>query len=135
MPQTTADGRPRSATGHVLLPAFHGNDASRIPIVTTQTLGRGTVIWRIWPAVLLHTVFAAAVVSILLETNVKLGIPNVMLLSGICLLSPSRTSLFSSILRVLTIIIGVVISYCASSGYHAPQVWLHHGVPAQDTKS
>ncbi|KAI0682011.1 hypothetical protein C8Q76DRAFT_763801 [Earliella scabrosa] len=53
----------RSATGtHVLLPAFHRAEEN-VPIVTKESLiswtfGRGTVIWRVWPAVLLHTIFA-----------------------------------------------------------------------------
>ncbi|CAL1711817.1 unnamed protein product [Somion occarium] len=95
---------PRSSTGYVLLPA--SNAASQqvlIPIAPTKTLlswtfGRGTVIWRIWPAVLLHTAFAAAVVSVSLTTRFKLGIPNVML-------------------TLLGVVIGFVISYRASSGY------------------
>ncbi|TBU26521.1 Bestrophin, RFP-TM, chloride channel-domain-containing protein [Dichomitus squalens] len=96
--------KPRSATGHVLLPAFD-NHQNRIlvPVATTQnlvswTFGRGTVVWRIWPAVLLHTVFAAAVVTLSMETRVHLGIPNVML-------------------TLLGVVIGFVISYRASSGY------------------
>ncbi|KAI0737203.1 Bestrophin, RFP-TM, chloride channel-domain-containing protein [Daedaleopsis nitida] len=94
--------RHRSATGHVLLPAFHGAE-TYVPIVTTQsllswTLGRGTVIWRIWPAVLLHTTFAIVVVSVSLKTDIHLGIPNVML-------------------TLLGMVIGFVISYRASSGY------------------
>ncbi|KAL4246288.1 Voltage-dependent anion channel-forming protein YneE/VCCN1/2-like protein [Abortiporus biennis] len=95
----------RSFTGHhVLLPA--SNSAQQhvvIPIVPTRTLlsytfGRSAVIWRIWPAVLLHTVFAAVVVTITLKTRYNLGIPNVML-------------------TLLGVVIGFVISYRASSGY------------------
>ncbi|KAI0364984.1 hypothetical protein BV20DRAFT_789411 [Pilatotrama ljubarskyi] len=94
----------RSATGHVLLPAFNADaDAVPVPLLTSRNLvawsfGRGTVIWRIWPAVLLHTVFAAIVVSVSLKTSVRLGIPNVML-------------------TLLGVVIGFVISYRASSGY------------------
>ncbi|KAH9846765.1 Bestrophin, RFP-TM, chloride channel-domain-containing protein [Lenzites betulinus] len=105
--------QPRSSTGHVLLPAFNSNDDPvLVPLVTSRSLvswtfGRGTVIWRIWPAVLLHTVFAAIVVSVSLTTRFHLGIPNVML-----------TLLGTSHLTMLTgVVIGFVISYRASSGY------------------
>ncbi|KII87025.1 hypothetical protein PLICRDRAFT_242552 [Plicaturopsis crispa FD-325 SS-3] len=60
--------------------------------------GRGTVVWRIWPAVLLHTTFAAVVVSLSLTTNFDLRIQPVLL-------------------TVLGVVIGFVISYRASSGY------------------
>ncbi|KAI0827533.1 Bestrophin, RFP-TM, chloride channel-domain-containing protein [Trametes gibbosa] len=96
--------RLRSSTGHVLLPAFNSSDDPvLVPLVTSRSLvswtfGRGTVIWRIWPAVLLHTVFAAIVVSVSLTTRFHLGIPNVML-------------------TLLGVVIGFVISYRASSGY------------------
>ncbi|KAF5392984.1 hypothetical protein D9757_001166 [Collybiopsis confluens] len=61
--------------------------------------GRGTVIWKIWPAVLLHTLFAAAIVFLEEKAGVKhLSIPNVML-------------------NVLGVVIGFVISYRAMSGY------------------
>ncbi|PIL26746.1 hypothetical protein GSI_11160 [Ganoderma sinense ZZ0214-1] len=96
--------RPRSATGHILLPAFDSNQVhTSIPVTTTKnlvswTFGRGTVIWRIWPAVLLHTVFAAVVVTVSLKTRFRMGIPNVLL-------------------TVLGVVIGFVISYRASSGY------------------
>ncbi|KAI0628482.1 Bestrophin, RFP-TM, chloride channel-domain-containing protein [Trametes polyzona] len=101
MPQSI---QPRSSTGHVLLPAYNSNDDPiLVPLVTSRSLvswtfGRGTVIWRIWPAVLLHTVFAAIVVIVTLRTNIKLNIPNVML-------------------TVLGVVIGFVISYRAGSGY------------------
>ncbi|OBZ65933.1 hypothetical protein A0H81_14067 [Grifola frondosa] len=97
-------GKQRSSTGHVLLPASESRHNSVIVhLVPTRTLvrwtfGRGTVIWRIWPAVLLHTLFAAAVVSLSLRTKVHLGIPNVML-------------------TLLGVVIGFVISYRAISGY------------------
>ncbi|KAI1787769.1 Bestrophin, RFP-TM, chloride channel-domain-containing protein [Ganoderma leucocontextum] len=96
--------KPRSATGHMLLPAFDNNqNHSSIPVTSTKnliswTFGRGTVIWRIWPAVLLHTVFAAVVVTVSLKTRFHFGIPNVLL-------------------TVLGVVIGFVISYRASSGY------------------
>ncbi|KAH9940400.1 Bestrophin, RFP-TM, chloride channel-domain-containing protein [Epithele typhae] len=96
---------PRSGTGHhTLLPAFDASQTElMVPVVTRQSLlswtfGRGTVIWRIWPAVLLHTVFAAVIVTISMRTRFNLGIPNVML-------------------TVLGVVIGFVISYRASSGY------------------
>ncbi|KAI0769725.1 Bestrophin, RFP-TM, chloride channel-domain-containing protein [Trametes elegans] len=103
MPQASPN-QTRSSTGHVLLPAFNSyNDPVLIPLTTSRnlmswTFGRGTVIWRIWPAVLLHTVFAAVVVTVSLKTPLMLGIPNVML-------------------TVLGVVIGFVISYRASSGY------------------
>ncbi|KAF9052522.1 UPF0187-domain-containing protein [Hymenopellis radicata] len=56
------------------------------------TFGRGSVIWRIWPAVLLHTLFAALVVYLDLSNSLRLQIPNVML-------------------TVLGVVIGFVISY------------------------
>ncbi|KAL7277455.1 hypothetical protein ACG7TL_008376 [Trametes sanguinea] len=102
--QATTNAHPRSATGHVLLPAFNSNeDTVLLPLLTSRSLvswtfGRGTVIWRIWPAVLLHTVFAAVVVTISLKTDIDLGTPNVLL-------------------TVLGVVIGFVISYRASSGY------------------
>ncbi|TCD62011.1 hypothetical protein EIP91_007629 [Steccherinum ochraceum] len=93
----------RSASGHVLLPSTHSEERSFIPQIPSRkflswTFGRGSVIWRIWPAVLLHTTFAAIVVTISLKTRIKLGIPNVML-------------------TLLGVVIGFVISYRASSGY------------------
>ncbi|KIJ63484.1 hypothetical protein HYDPIDRAFT_92362 [Hydnomerulius pinastri MD-312] len=99
----------RSATGHhVLLPASEERDDILIPIVPTRSLiswtfGRGTVIFRIWPAVLLHTLFAAGVVYLSLKTKYDLSIPSVML-------------------TVLGVVIGFVISYRASSGYD--RYWL-----------
>ncbi|RDX43028.1 UPF0187-domain-containing protein [Lentinus brumalis] len=100
----TDSAKMRSATGHVLLPAFGANqERVLLPVASKEnlfswTFGRGTVIWRIWPAVLLHTVVAAAVVSISLRTKIHLGIPNVML-------------------TLLGVVIGFVISYRAVSGY------------------
>ncbi|KAH7929548.1 hypothetical protein BV22DRAFT_1102358 [Leucogyrophana mollusca] len=97
-------GSKRSATGHhTLLPASEERVNAIIPIVPTRSLiswtfGRGTVIFRIWPAVVLHTLFAAGVVSISLKTKYNLAIPSVML-------------------TVLGVVIGFVISYRASSGY------------------
>jgi len=69
----------------------------------TWTFGRGSVIWRIWPAVLLHTVFAAAIVTLSLRGIARLEIPTVML-------------------TVLGVVIGFVISYRAMSGYE--RYWL-----------
>ncbi|EFI28042.1 hypothetical protein CC1G_14068 [Coprinopsis cinerea okayama7 len=76
----------RSSTGnHVLQPASRpGSTFEHIPRVPTYSLitwtfGRGSVIWRIWPAVLLHTVFAAAVVTLSMREILVLEIPNVML--------------------------------------------------------
>ncbi|KAF4616911.1 hypothetical protein D9613_008399 [Agrocybe pediades] len=64
----------------------------------TWTLGRGSVIWRIWPAVVLHTAFAACIVVLDLRRIINLELPNVML-------------------TVLGVVIGFVISYRASTGY------------------
>ncbi|KIO26828.1 hypothetical protein M407DRAFT_234083 [Tulasnella calospora MUT 4182] len=61
------------------------------------TLGRGTVIWRIWPAVLLHSTFAAVVVVTSDKTPYYLAIAN-------------------SLLVVIGVVIGFVIAYRASSG-------------------
>ncbi|KAL1747971.1 Bestrophin, RFP-TM, chloride channel-domain-containing protein [Schizophyllum fasciatum] len=97
----------RSSTGrHTLLPA-HLPGVSQVDLVPrtqtynllTWTFGRGSVIWRIWPAVLMHTLFAAAVVTTNLRTDVNLAIPKVLL-------------------TVLGVVIGFVISYRASSGYN-----------------
>ncbi|EUC61344.1 bestrophin protein [Rhizoctonia solani AG-3 Rhs1AP] len=62
------------------------------------SFGRGTVIWRIWPAVLLHTLVAAAVVFVSYRTPYNLAIPNILV-------------------TVTGVVIGFVISYRASSGY------------------
>ncbi|CAK5262402.1 unnamed protein product [Mycena citricolor] len=94
----------RSFTGnHPLLPAMKPVLASRVPRVPTYTFlkwsfGRGSVIWKIWPAVLLHTAFAAAIVYVWVATGRVLQIPNVML-------------------TVMGVVIGFVISYRAGSGY------------------
>ncbi|KAI0048512.1 UPF0187-domain-containing protein [Auriscalpium vulgare] len=94
----------RSFTGHHnLLPAAEERGTVIVSIVSAHTLfvwtfGSGTVFWRIWPAVLMHTLFATAVTIISMRTNIYLGIPNVML-------------------TVLGVVIGFVISYRASSGY------------------
>ncbi|KAG6855761.1 hypothetical protein H0H87_011190 [Tephrocybe sp. NHM501043] len=97
---------------HDLLPASRPSSKAggyepvpRIPAHSfiTWTLGRGSVIWRIWPAVLLHTVFAGAVVTVSMRGIVHLDIPSIML-------------------TVLGVVIGFVISYRASSGYD--RYWL-----------
>ncbi|KAJ6538909.1 hypothetical protein B0H10DRAFT_1856530 [Mycena sp. CBHHK59/15] len=86
----------RSFTGHhTLLPAMRAPPTQLIPKVPTYTFlkwtfGRGSI----WPAVLLHTAFAAAVVY----TSRSLQIPNVML-------------------TVMGVVIGFVISYRAMTGY------------------
>ncbi|KAA1476924.1 UPF0187-domain-containing protein [Dentipellis sp. KUC8613] len=93
----------RSLTGHHdLLPAAE----SRGVVMSFMsprtfliwTFGRGTVLWRIWPAVLMHTLFATGVTILSMRSKIYLGIPNVML-------------------TVLGVVIGFVISYRASSGY------------------
>ncbi|KAI0027137.1 Bestrophin, RFP-TM, chloride channel-domain-containing protein [Vararia minispora EC-137] len=94
----------RSVTGkHNLLPAS-GVRGVTITFFAAPgnfvvwTFGRGTVLWRIWPAVLLHTLFAVAVTVLSEKSTIYLGIPNVLL-------------------TVLGVVIGFVISYRASSGY------------------
>ncbi|KAJ7088039.1 UPF0187-domain-containing protein [Mycena belliarum] len=94
----------RSFTGrHTLLPATNLPEPTIIPRVPTYTFlkwtfGRGSVIWKIWPAVLVHTLFAVAIVYTWITTGRKLDIPNVML-------------------TVMGVVIGFVISYRAISGY------------------
>ncbi|KAI0057278.1 UPF0187-domain-containing protein [Artomyces pyxidatus] len=94
----------RSFTGHHdLLPAAESRGTVIVSIVSAHTLfvwtfGSGTVFWRIWPAVFMHTLFATAVTLASMRTNLYLGIPSVML-------------------TVLGVVIGFVISYRASSGY------------------
>ncbi|KAJ7062897.1 UPF0187-domain-containing protein [Mycena amicta] len=74
----------RSFTGnHPLLPAM---GAAPTPI------------WKIWPAVLLHTCFAATVVYVWFATGQSFEVP-------------------SALLTVMGVVIGFVISYRASSGY------------------
>lgn len=98
----------RSFTGHHnLLPsfqpppthAFHMNTTELLIAPVKWTFGRGSVIWRIWPAVLLHTGFAFVIVYLKIVRHFDaLAIPNVML-------------------TVLGVVIGFVISYRAMSGY------------------
>ncbi|KAK7450605.1 hypothetical protein VKT23_012915 [Stygiomarasmius scandens] len=96
----------RSFTGHHnLLPAIKPEiplaQYTRQPAygLIAWTFGRGSVVWRIWPAVLLHTIFAAGVVTLEEKGHFNsLAIPNVML-------------------TVLGVVIGFVISYRAMSGY------------------
>lgn len=88
---------------HSLLPnRGRSGDTFVSPVPTNKfsawTFGRGTVIWRIWPAVLLHTCVAATVVLISHRTPYNLAIPNVLV-------------------TVAGVVIGFVISYRASSGY------------------
>ncbi|KAJ6615405.1 Bestrophin, RFP-TM, chloride channel-domain-containing protein [Mycena sp. CBHHK59/15] len=103
----------RSFTGHHnLLPAVKPSVVTKlIPEIPTYTLiawtfGRGSVVWKIWPAVLFHTLFAAGVVYIWDYTGRSLQIPNVML-------------------TVLGVVIGFVISYRAMSGYD--RYWMGRG--------
>ncbi|QRV98951.1 bestrophin protein [Ceratobasidium sp. AG-Ba] len=94
----------RSFTNHHdLLPnRGQSGDTFVSPVPTNRfsawTFGRGTVIWRIWPAVLLHTCVAAVVVFVSYRTPYNLAIPNVLV-------------------TVAGVVIGFVISYRASSGY------------------
>ncbi|KAH7337607.1 Bestrophin, RFP-TM, chloride channel-domain-containing protein [Rhizoctonia solani] len=94
----------RSFNGHHdLLPSRgQSGDTFISPISINRfsvwSFGRGTVIWRIWPAVLLHTLVAAAVVFVSHRTSYNLAIPNVLV-------------------TVTGVVIGFVISYRTSSGY------------------
>ena len=95
----------RSITGtQLLLPAVRPGISKdylpEIPQISASqwTFGHGSVIYTIWPAVIVQTAFAAAVVAITQETSFKLQIPAVML-------------------TVLGVVIGFVISYRAISGY------------------
>ncbi|KAG8965968.1 hypothetical protein FRC03_012703 [Tulasnella sp. 419] len=96
--------RPKSFTGNHILVPDDENSSSRFIHPTSLTdvspwkVGSGTVIWRIWPAVLLHTCFAAAVVSVSHESGHNLAISSVMI-------------------TVVGVVLGFVISYRASSGY------------------
>ncbi|KAG7096815.1 hypothetical protein E1B28_004224 [Marasmius oreades] len=107
----------RSVTGHhTLLPstqppsrsrAFHINTKDLLIAPVAWTIGRGSVIWRIWPAVLLHTAFAALIVYLKIVRHFdSLAIPNVLL-------------------TVLGVVIGFVISYRAMSGYD--RYWMGRG--------
>ncbi|KAG9020719.1 hypothetical protein FRB95_003601, partial [Tulasnella sp. JGI-2019a] len=93
----------RSFTGHHDLlndqdiKFVHPVPAADQSAVSTWTFGRGTVIWRIWPAVLLHTLFATLVVGVSHETRFNLAINN-------------------SLLIVMGVVIGFVISYRTSVG-------------------
>ncbi|KAF9055709.1 Bestrophin, RFP-TM, chloride channel-domain-containing protein [Panaeolus papilionaceus] len=105
--------QPRHRTStHPLLPASRpGSTYEHTPRVPTYSLltwtfGRGSVIWRIWPAVALHTAFAAVIVTLSMRKIVNLEIPTVML-------------------TVLGVVIGFVISYRAISGYE--RYWLGRG--------
>ncbi|OCH85912.1 UPF0187-domain-containing protein [Obba rivulosa] len=100
-----AHPQARSSTGPVLLPASATPPTHSvfIPLVPSRTFiswtfGRATVFWRIWPAVVFHTAFAAAVVSVSLRTDLHLSTPNVML-------------------TLLGVVIGFVIAYRTGSGY------------------
>ncbi|KIP03186.1 hypothetical protein PHLGIDRAFT_253223 [Phlebiopsis gigantea 11061_1 CR5-6] len=95
---------PRTVTGdHTLLPAADATNVIIVPLVPSRTFlewtfGRGTVIWRIWPAVVMYTAWAALVVTLSLKTRIALGVPNVLV-------------------TLLGVILGFVISYRAMSGY------------------
>ncbi|KAG9122316.1 hypothetical protein FRC07_001367, partial [Ceratobasidium sp. 392] len=108
---SVADGACRSRTDlrtpledhHSLLPnRGQSGDTFVSPVPANRfsvwTFGRGTVIWRIWPAVLLHTCVAAIVVLVSHRTRYNLAIPNVLV-------------------TVAGVVIGFVISYRAMSGY------------------
>ncbi|KAF5389260.1 hypothetical protein D9757_003440 [Collybiopsis confluens] len=91
----------RSFTGrHTLLPAIQpitdtAQSQARAIGVFAFTFGRGSVIWKIWPAVMFYTCFSTAIVVLEEKGGLRsLAIPNVMLT-----------------------VLGFVISYRAMSGY------------------
>ncbi|KAF8058525.1 Bestrophin, RFP-TM, chloride channel-domain-containing protein [Lyophyllum atratum] len=96
---------PASRPGTTGYASTYDSAVPRLPAYSliSWTFGRGSVIWRIWPAVLLHTTFAAVIVTLSMKEIVHLDIPSVML-------------------TVLGVVIGFVISYRASSGYD--RYWL-----------
>ncbi|KAJ7221119.1 hypothetical protein C8J57DRAFT_1594251 [Mycena rebaudengoi] len=76
----------RSFTGnHSFLPATRTPSPPdllpNVPSYTfiTWTFGGGSIVSKIWPAVLLHTLFAAGVVYVWFASGKTLGIPNMML--------------------------------------------------------
>lgn len=98
--------RHSSTDDHHLLPAADSHRTAIASFMSISTLfawtfGSGAVFWRIWPAVLMHTLFATVITVVSLRTNLVLAIPNVML-------------------TVLGVVIGFVISYrviCAYDQY------------------
>ncbi|CEL54935.1 hypothetical protein RSOLAG1IB_07427 [Rhizoctonia solani AG-1 IB] len=98
MHQAPSSPFKRSFTGHHdLLPSRGQSGDTFIATAPTSrfpvwSFGRGTVIWRIWPAVLLHTFVAAGVVFVSHRTPYNLAIPNVLV-------------------TVTGVVIGFVISY------------------------
>ncbi|KAH8828357.1 Bestrophin, RFP-TM, chloride channel-domain-containing protein [Flagelloscypha sp. PMI_526] len=104
----------RSLSGSQLLlpavrPGISMDYLHEIPRISVSqwTFGHGSVIYTIWPAVLVQTLFATAVVVLSMETRYTLRIPSVML-------------------NVLGLVIGFVISYRAISGYE--RYWMGRSV-------
>ncbi|KAJ8081808.1 hypothetical protein PM082_007654 [Marasmius tenuissimus] len=96
-------GKRSKSRRHTLLPASRSISMGRAYELPTYSrirwsFGRGSVVWTVWPLVLIHTVFATLVVVVTMKTNLELAIPNVML-------------------TVLGVVLGFVISYRALSGY------------------
>ncbi|EJU00158.1 UPF0187-domain-containing protein [Dacryopinax primogenitus] len=90
---------------HRLLPSFGTHlNAYFVPLVPTAELQTfafikpGTVIWKVWPAVLVQTALSAVIVYLAENAILDLSIDSVML-------------------TVMGVVIGFVISYRASSGY------------------
>ncbi|KIJ57320.1 hypothetical protein M422DRAFT_40790 [Sphaerobolus stellatus SS14] len=96
----------RSESGHHdLLPSSSRGVSVLVPSVplSERSIAKvtgGVVIWRIWPAVFLHTAFAAVITVLQISDRspIKLAIPNVLL-------------------TLLGVVIGFVISLRVSSGY------------------
>ncbi|KZP01036.1 UPF0187-domain-containing protein [Calocera viscosa TUFC12733] len=90
---------------HRLLPSFGTHfDAYFVPLVPTAEqktfafIRPGTVIWKVWPAVVVQTALSAVIVYLAENSILDLSIDPVML-------------------TVMGVVIGFVISYRASSGY------------------
>ncbi|KAJ6482961.1 Bestrophin, RFP-TM, chloride channel-domain-containing protein [Mycena vitilis] len=98
--RTNGHRSPRTTLLPAVKPSVPGRIIPEVPTLTlvAWTFGRGSVIWKIWPAVLFHTLFAVGVVYFWEYMDRDFEIPNVML-------------------TVLGVVIGFVISYRAMSGY------------------
>ncbi|KAH8831303.1 UPF0187-domain-containing protein [Flagelloscypha sp. PMI_526] len=112
---------PRAlTTNRALLPAVHPGISAEylaeLPHYTAVqwTFGAGSVLWKVWPACLLHILFALAIVCVNHFTPVHVSIPNILL-------------------TVLGVVIGFVISYRASSGYD--RYWMGRSAWAEIIKT
>ncbi|KAH7101414.1 Bestrophin, RFP-TM, chloride channel-domain-containing protein [Auriculariales sp. MPI-PUGE-AT-0066] len=106
---------PPQNTPRHLLPAAntHGVQVF-VPVVPSieipaWTFGRGTVLWRIYPAIIVHTLFASIVYAVHTQYEI---------------LIPARRSSGDSY-NSSGVVIGFVLSYRASSGYD--RYWMGRG--------